>query len=283
MITSDFSSTEDGLQIFTYDWPVTAADAPVVQIAHGLAEHAPRYARLAEALNAAGFYVAANDHRGHGATIAGVPGDFGAPGFPGLWKDVAHYGELLRAAHPDSKLYLLGHSMGSFAAQNLLPQYSALYDGVIISGSTAIDVMAANMASGPAGDLSVFNAGFENRTGYEWLSRDEAEVDAYVADPLCGFALPEATTPALFADGARLADPVELAKIRSDLPLLILSGSEDPLAGGGQLTELVGSRYRAAGLTDVTVKVYPGARHEVFNETNRDEITADLISWLRAH
>jgi alpha-beta hydrolase superfamily lysophospholipase len=283
VITSSFASAQDGLKIVTYDWPVADPDAAVVQIAHGLAEPATRYARLATALNAAGYHVAANDHRGHGATIVVTPGDFGAPGFPGLWKDTVQYGELLRVAHPTSRLYLLGHSMGSFAAQNLLPEHSDLYDGVVLSGSTAIDVMAANMASGPAGDLSVFNAGFENRTGYEWLTRDEAEVDAYVADPLCGFALPEATTPALFADGARLADPVQLAKIRADLPLLIMSGSDDPLAGGGQLPELLGSRYRAAGVADVTVSVYPGARHEVFNELNRDQITADLIAWLEAH
>jgi alpha-beta hydrolase superfamily lysophospholipase len=226
--------------------------------------------------------VVGNDHRGHGATIHGVPGDFGAAGFTGLWEDIAQYSQLVRAAHPGKKLFLLGHSMGSFAAQNLLPKYSQLYDGVVLSGTTAIDVMAANMAAAPAADLSVFNAAFEFRTGYEWLSRDEAEVDAYVADPLCGFALPPETTPALFADGARLADPTELGKIRAELPMLILSGSDDPLAGGGPLPELVGSRYREAGLTDVTVKVYPGARHEVCNETNRDAVTADVISWLNA-
>ncbi len=277
-------SVQDGLRIVTFEWPATTGEVRgVVQIAHGLAEHSARYARLAAALNAVGYHVGSTDHRGHGASIAGTPGDFGAVGFSGLWHDVVQYGGLLRNAHADLPVYLLAHSMGSFAAQELLPEYSTRYDGVILSGSTAIDVMAARMAAGPAGDLSVFNSAFENRTGYEWLSRDEAEVDAYVDDPLCGFALPAETTPALFADGARLSDPAELARIRSDLPILIISGSDDPLSGGGQLPRLLAQRYTDAGVADVTVVVYPGARHEVFNETNRDEVTTGVVSWLQAH
>ena len=122
-----------------------------------------------------------------------------------------------------------------------------------------------------------------NRTGYEWLSRDEAEVDAYVADPLCGFDLPDATVPALFGAARRLAEPGELARIRSDLPILIVSGKADPLAGNGELVELLAQRYRDAGVQDVTVTVYDGARHEIFNELNRDQITADVINWLLAH
>jgi len=137
-------------------------------------------------------------------------------------------------------------------------------------------------AEGPVG-LEAFNAGFDHRTGYEWLSRDEAEVDLYVADPLCGFDLPDETVPALFGAAATLADPATLAGIRPDLPLLIVSGSDDPLAGGGQLVEVLGQRYRDAGLVDVTVKLYGGARHEVLNEINRDEVTADVVAWLDAH
>jgi alpha-beta hydrolase superfamily lysophospholipase len=95
--------------------------------------------------------------------------------------------------------------------------------------------------------------------------------------------LPPETTPALFGNAQRLSDPASLAKIRSDLPMLIMSGSDDPLAGGGELTRLIGKRYADAGVADVTVKVYPGARHEIFNEVNRDEVTADVIAWLREH
>src|SRR3546814_8251377 len=127
-------------------------------------------------------------------------------------------------------------------------EHSEQYAGVVLSGSTALDVLAAGMSQseGPVG-LEAFNAGFENRTGYEWLSRDEAEVDLYVADPLCGFDLPDATVPAIFSPAARVADP---ATVRDDLPLLVTSGSADPLAGGGQLVELLGQRYQDAGLTD---------------------------------
>jgi alpha-beta hydrolase superfamily lysophospholipase len=104
-----------------------------------------------------------------------------------------------------------------------------------------------------------------------------------VADPLCGFDLPDETVPALFGAAGTLADPTALASIRSDLPLLVVSGSEDPLAGGGQLVEALGQRYRDAGLRDVTVKLYDGARHELLNEINRDEVTSDVVAWLDAH
>lgn len=282
--TGSFPSPIDGLELATYSWDaVPAADSPrgVVQVAHGLAEHSARYDRLASALNQAGFLVRATDHRGHGGSIHAAPGDFGDAGFDGLIADVASYGASL--ASEGLPVFLVAHSMGSFAAQAVLLEHSDQYAGVVLSGSTALDVLAAAMADapedGPAG-LEAFNAGFEHRTGYEWLSRDEAEVDTYVADPLCGFDLPESTVPSLFAPAGKLAVP---EGVRPDLPLLIASGTDDPLAGGGQLVELLGQRYRDAGLTDVTVRTYPGARHEIFNETNRDEVTADVVAWLVAH
>jgi alpha-beta hydrolase superfamily lysophospholipase len=275
-----FTSPVDDLDLATYEWDV-ADPRGVVQIAHGLAEHSARYDRFARALNDAGYAVRATDHRGHGASIAGAPGDFGAPGFEALIADVAAYGASLRG---DLPLFLFAHSMGSFAAQSVILTNSEQYAGVVLSGSTALDLLAAGMAEaeGPVG-LEAFNAGFEPRTGYEWLSRDEAEVDRYVADPLCGFDLPEETVPALFGAAETLADPSALAGIRSDLPLLVASGADDPLAGGGQLVEVLGQRYREAGLVDVTVKLYDGARHEILNEINRDEVTADVLAWLDAH
>ena len=177
----------------------------MVQVAHGLAEHSARYDRFARALNEVGYTVRAVDHRGHGGSIAGTPGDFGAPGFEGLIADVAAYGASLRG---DLPLFLFAHSMGSFAAQSVILTHSEQYAGVVLSGSTALDLLAAGLAQaeGPVG-LEAFNAGFENRTGYEWLSRDEAEVDRYVADPWCGFDLPDETVPALFGAAATLADP----------------------------------------------------------------------------
>ena len=280
MQRSTFTSPVDDLELTSYEWDVADARG-VVQVAHGLAEHSARYDRFARALNEAGYAVRATDHRGHGASIAGTPGDFGAPGFEALIADVAAYGASL---HGDLPLFLFAHSMGSFAAQSVILTHSEQYAGVVLSGSTALDLLAAGMAEaeGPVG-LEAFNAGFEHRTGYEWLSRDEAEVDRYVADPLCGFDLPDETVPALFGAAGTLADPTALARIRSDLPLLVVSGSDDPLAGGGQLVEVLGQRYRDAGLADVTVKLYDGARHEILNEINRDQVTADVVAWLDAH
>jgi alpha-beta hydrolase superfamily lysophospholipase len=156
---------------------------------------------------------------------------------------------------------------------------------VILSGSTALALLVAAMANAPAeapAGLAGFNAGFEHRTGYEWLSRDAAEVDSYVADPWCGWDVPEDLIASLFAPAPRLADPALLALIRSDLPILIASGDADPLAAGGPLIQQLGQRHRDAGVADVTVTLYPAARHEILNETNRDELTGDIVACLRA-
>lgn len=285
--TSSFLSGADGTKVATYTWDnVAGKPAGVVQIAHGLAEHGERYDRFARALNAAGLVVHAVDHRGHGRTADGQLGDFRAAGFGGLIADVAQFGAMLRAQHGSLPLFLLGHSMGSFATQAAILDHASTWSGVVLSGSTALDLFAAGMANAPADappGLAAFNAGFEHRTGYEWLSRDDAEVDAYVADPWCGWDVPAEVIPSLFAPASRLADPAMLAGIRSDLPILIASGDADPLAAGGALIQVLGQRYRDAGIADVTVKLYPAARHEILNETNRDEVTADIVAWLRAH
>lgn len=282
-----FTSPHDGLALATYTWGGDL-ESPrgVVQIAHGLAEHSARYARVAEALTAAGYVVAALDHRGHGRSITQTPGDFGKAGWDGLVGDLVAFGAALAERHQGLPLFLIAHSMGSFAAQSALLEHAWQYAGVVLSGSSALDVLAAGMAAAPEGapaGLEAFNAGFEHRTGYEWLSRDEAEVDAYVDDPLCGFETPAETMPALFSHVGRLADPEALSAVRPNLPLLLVSGDADPLAGGGELIELLGRRYREAGLTDVTVRLYPQARHEVFNETNRDEVIGDVVEWVGAH
>ena len=140
--------------------------------------------------------------------------------------------------------------------------------------------MANAPTDAPAG-LAAFNEGFGHRTGYEWLARDAAEVDAYVADPWCGWDVPEDVIPSLFAPAPRPADPAQLARICSDLPILIASGAADPLAAGRVLLEQLGQRYRDAGVADVTVKLCPAARHEILNETNRGEVTGDVVGWMR--
>lgn len=285
--TSSFTSAADGTRIVTYTWSnVAGTPTGSVQIAHGLAEHGARYDRFAQALNAKGFVVHAVDHRGHGATAQGRLGDFGPAGFDGLIADVAQFGTLLREQSSGLPLFLFGHSMGSFAAQAAIIDHGSIWSGVVLSGSTAMDRLAAGMANAPAdapSGLEAFNASFEHRTGYEWLSRDAAEVDAYVADPWCGWEVPEPVIPSLFAPAARLADPQVLAGIRKDLPILIASGDADPLAGGGALIELLGQRYRDAGVADVSVRLYAGGRHEMLNETNRHEVTADIAAWFRSH
>ncbi|MFC7506047.1 alpha/beta fold hydrolase [Nocardioides sp. GCM10030258] len=278
--TATFTSPSDGTAIATYTWGEELEDPRgVVQIAHGLAEHGWRYDRLARALVAAGYRVHAVDHRGHGNSVASAD-QLGHFDFTALVADVAAFGASLKE-QSDLQLFLVAHSMGSFAAQTVILDHSDQYTGVVLSGSTALDVLGAELAKaeGPVG-LEAFNAGFEHRTGYEWLSRDDAEVDKYVADPLCGFDLPDTAVPQLFAGAARLGDPTALAGVRNDLPILVTSGDADPLSGGGQLVQLLGQRYRDAGVTDLTVSLYPEARHEIFNETNRDEITADVIEWL---
>lgn len=279
----DSFTAADGTEVATYRW--TGDDPPtwVAQIAHGMGEHAGRYARLADALVGAGAVVYANDHRGHGRT-AGSPdrhGDLGDGGWPGLMADLAALSAHARSDHPGLPLVVIGHSMGSFALQRHLLDCSADLDAAVLSGTSAIDVIAAGIDPTQEVDLSAFNAPFAPaRTDYDWLSRDPDEVDAYVADPGCGFGLGPASTASMIAGLDGVAEPDRLAGIRPDLPILLISGDADPLAGGGALIELVAERYREAGVRDVTVLLYPGARHEVFNETNRDEVTGDLLAWV---
>ena len=251
--TTSVPSRVDATPITTYAWQPPDTPSGVVQISHGVAEHALRYDRLAKALTAADYAVNCHDHRGHGTSIGEdvTLGGFGAAGWSGLVSDLVALSEQIRSQRPDLPLFLIGHSMGSFALQEAILDHSDLYAGVVLSGSTALDLLAASLSEsgGDSGDLSAFNAGFDHRTGYEWLSRDEAEVDKYVADPLSGFPLDAETIPALFGAADRLGDRDALSGIRSDLPILLVSGDADPLAGGGQLVEVLGQRYRDAGVS----------------------------------
>jgi alpha-beta hydrolase superfamily lysophospholipase len=281
--TTTTLTAPDGTQIACYRWIGDRPPRMIVQLAHGMGEHAGRYRRLAEALVGADAAVYANDHRGHGRTAGSVErqGDLGPGGWAGLMGDLSVVADHARSEHPGLPLVVLGHSMGSFALQRHLLDHSADLAGAVLSGTSAVDIIAAGIDPTQEVDLSAFNAPFEPaRTEYDWLSRDPDEVDAYVADAACGFGLDAAAAASMIEGLDGVADPERLAGIRPDLPILVLSGDADPLAGGGALIELVGDRYREAGVSDVTVRLYPGARHEVFNETNRDEITADLIAWL---
>nr|WP_274388271.1 alpha/beta hydrolase [Salsipaludibacter albus] len=263
----------------TYVWSPEGPAKAVVQVQHGLAEHAARYRRFAEALTDAGYLVYAADARGSGRSARDGDGygGWGEDGWLGWVDDVARLNARIREDEPDLPVGLVAHSMGSFATQQYLLDHHDEVDAVVLSGSTEVGWLVAVLDSDEPADLSMFNEPFEHRTGFEWLSRDEAEVDAYVADPACGWdAPPLADIDTL----AAAADPDRIAGIRSDLPILVVSGSHDPLAQGGPAVEALGERYREAGLEDVEVTLYDGARHEILNETNRDEVIADILSFL---
>ena len=283
MTASTFSYTSaDGTEIAAYRWDPPGEPRGAVQLTHGMGEHARRYEHVARALNDAGFVVYAQDHRGHGASAnPDALGDLGKGGWPGLVGDIGLLSAKIRSDQPGLPLILLGHSMGSFAVQQYLFDHSADADAVVLTGTAAIDLLEGALDLDQPIDLSAFNAPFAPaRTDYDWLSRDEAMVDAYVADPRCGFGIDTASGKAMFVGARRGADPAQVAAIRSDLPLYIAVGEADPVNGGLALLTPLADRYRAAGLTDVTVRTYPDARHEILNETNRDQIIAELITWI---
>jgi alpha-beta hydrolase superfamily lysophospholipase len=265
-----------------YKWDGASPKRGAVMIAHGMGEHALRYRPVAEALANAGYDVYANDHRGHGELAAeeNKLGDFGEGGFPGIVADMVGLTRLARGETPGKPLLLLGHSMGSFAAQLFMLDHSELVDGVALSGSAAVDMLGAAAMTG-AWRLEDLNAPFEPaRTPFDWLSRDAAEVDKYIADPLCGFTVKPESYGSLFSVAPRLADPAALSRIRRNLPLYLFVGDLDPVNAKLAWFRPLVDRYRDAGLTDVSWHVYGGARHEVLNETNRDEVTANLRAWL---
>jgi alpha-beta hydrolase superfamily lysophospholipase len=271
----------DGIEIATYRWAAQGRAHAIVQIAHGMAEHAQRYDHVAAFLNRAGLHVYANDHRGHGltGTHSNSVGSFGAGGWNALVDEVVKLTAVAREREHGLPVVLLGHSMGSIAAQQYILDHSPDIAAVALSGSVATDLLAMN--SNPDGDLTALNKVFEPaRTPFDWLSRDSMQVDAYVADPLCGFQLAQESMMSLGMSMMRLGDPKELARIRKDLPIYVFAGDADPLNQKLEWLKPVASRYRAAGIKEVAEKYYPGARHEVLNETNRDEVMGDLLAWI---
>ena len=276
--------SEGDQTVAVFRWLPAGAPRGVVQLTHGMGEHLLRYGHLAEVLTGAGFVVQGQDHRGHGATARAngtAPGSLGAGGWDALVADIGRLVELGRQDFPGLPLVLFGHSMGSFAVQQYLLDHSEDVDAAALTGTTLLDqIEGAIDTSGPV-DLSGFNAPFAPaRTDYDWLSRDEAQVDAYVADPWCGFGLDPTAGTEMLAGGRAVADPQRLAAIRPDLPVYIAVGEQDPVGGPVVLPQLLADRYREAGLKDVTFRVWPGGRHEILNETNRDEVEGELLSWI---
>lgn len=272
--------SSDGTAIHVRSWlPTDAEPRGVVQIAHGMGEHSDRYGHLAERLTGLGFAVYADDHRGHGLSMGPIPGDLGPDGWNLLVADEVALTEILRDRHPGLPVTLIGHSLGSFAVQQYLLDHSDLVDEVVLSGTTAVDGLFGEIAAAGGDLIAFFNAEFQpTRTEADWISRDEAQVDAYNADPWCGFAIDDTNMGLLAANAqTRLSNP---NTVRTDLPIYVMVGEKDPLNNKLRLSDLLVQRYRDAGLNDLTYQVYPDARHEVLNETNRDEVEADLLAWI---
>jgi alpha-beta hydrolase superfamily lysophospholipase len=274
---------QDGVDIVGYRWDPAGMPRGAVQLTHGMGEHVRRYGALARALTDRGLVVYGQDHRGHGATARSEEelGQLGPDGWTQLVDDVDLLVSLIRDEQPGLPLVLLGHSMGSFAVQQYLLKHSDRVDAVVLTGTTALDQLEPALDLDKPIDLAAFNAAFEPaRTEFDWLSRDEAIVDAYIADPRCGFGIDTDAAKDMFAGARRMADPGQVAAVRPDLPLYIAAGESDPVNANLALLNVLIDRYRAAGLTDVTVRTYPGARHEILNETNRDEVVASIIDWI---
>ncbi len=275
-----------------------------VQINHGMGEHAARYGRFAEALAAAGFAVYAHDHRGHGATTAqDAPlGVFARnDGFDQVVADVAAIHTHIKENSPQTPVVCFGHSMGSIIALNFALHYPKRVSGLacwnagVETGAlaTASKVILGteklfkgrNAPSSIALKLTfeAWNKGFKpNRTDFDWLSRDEAEVDKYVADPLCGFAVSVGLWLDLLDGVYYGADDRNLAALARDLPVHVQGGLEDPCSNRGRDMAHLAKRLEGAGLRDVTSVALVGTRHESLNEVNRDQTTADFITWLSA-
>lgn len=291
----------DGLPLHVNHWHDGQTPRALIMLAHGMAEHSLRYARLAEHLVAAGMALYALDQRGHGRTAEhGTLGHYAdEDGWRKVVGDLSTLNHHIRQQHPQTPIFLLGHSMGSYIGMAYLMGRSCSLQGAVLSGSNYQPVLLYRTARllagferwrlGPKGRSKVidflsfgsFNKAFRpNRTAFDWLSRDTAEVDRYVMDPLCGFVC----TTQLWCDlleGLQQITPLgNLAQIDADLPLLVLGGAHDPVSDGKRLGHLANA-LREAGLRRVELKIYPEARHELFNESNRDEVTAHLINWLQ--
>ena len=277
-------TSADGLSIACVKWGGHHDARGVVQIAHGLGEHIGRYAELAETLMQTGFVVYGNDHRGHGLTAqpSGSFGDFGPGGFDQLVEDMVSLSIIARNAYPRKPFILLGHSMGSFASQQFILDHSLSIDGLALSGSGALDDLVRFAQSVPAGadPMKMMNATFQpTRTPFDWLTRDNEEVDAFVSDRLCFPSLSARSMESFLNASPRLAEPRELRKVRPGLPIYIFSGSADPVGQGLEGVRRLINRYRRAGITSIAHDFYPGGRHEMLHELNRREVVRNLLTW----
>jgi alpha-beta hydrolase superfamily lysophospholipase len=296
---------EDGNAVAVYAWP--PASQPIkaaIQLSHGLAEHAGRYDGLAQDLTQAGYVVFASDHRGHGLT-ARSPAEYGflaeQDGFRRVIDDLYAVNRRIATLYPELPRVLFAHSFGSFAAQHYFASYGDSVAAAVLSGTDygtakllriALGLVAIERRRvGPKNRSALlqkltfgsYNDAFKPvRTDYDWLSRDTAEVDKYLADPMCGFAATTQAWQDLIRGLVQAEDPALLARIPKKLPIYMFAGALDPVGHAGKGPTALAKAYARAGLSQVTLKLYPGGRHEMINEVNRAEVTRDLIAWLDA-
>ena len=293
-------SAPDDHQVFCRRWPVGSPRA-VVQLVHGGAEHSGRYEALAERLNDAGYAVYAEDHRGHGRTgeINTRLGDMGAANaFERVCNDVLALGSRASVEYPGIPLVLLGHSLGSLIAQRIVLRPDQPYHAVVLSGSPDILQVAqgADLVHAEvnrvgrhevseileAGIVEGFAAAFPDaESPHAWLSRDDEQLRLYEQDRFCGFPLSTGAWQDLISAMLVTTElPALAAGLRKDLPVYVLSGTADPVHNDWTAIERLEKNYRACALEDITVVSYPEGRHEMFNETNREQVIAALITWL---
>ncbi|MCP2051406.1 UNVERIFIED_ORG: alpha-beta hydrolase superfamily lysophospholipase [Pseudomonas fluorescens] len=293
-------TANDRSRLYVNQWLPDGPAKAMIMLSHGMAEHSGRYARLAEALCAAGYGLYALDQRGHGRTAdEGTLGLYAEKdGWNKVVGDLASLNQHIGQQQPGLPIILLGHSMGSYIAQAYLLHHSASLDGAILSGSN-FQPVALYRAAGVIARLErarqglrgrsalidflsfgSFNKAFKpNRTAFDWLSRDPLEVDKYINDPLCGFRCTNQLWIDLLGGLQQISKASNLAQIDPGLPIMVMGGECDPVSEGKRLKSLAHA-LREAGCQNLQLNIYPQARHEVFNETNRDEVTADVLKWL---
>lgn len=282
----------------------TACESPVamVQISHGMCENFSRYEAFAKFLSENGFLVFGHDHLGHGASAA-TPDDLGfishRDGAEHLVDDVHSLCWRMKEEHPDLPVILLGHSMGSFVARAVLEKYPDTYTAAIIMGTagpdmpTAAGKLLAHLVIALRGERyrsrllrSISFAGYTKRCGKDcdpnaWLTRDPAVVARYNAEPLCGFVFTARAYSDLFTLLGGVSRRAWAEKIRRDLPLLLVSGEEDPVGGWGKGVKKIAERLKHAGVQDLTLSLYPGMRHEILNELSYETVWSDLLQWMK--
>jgi len=293
---------EDGHQILVDSWHPEAGISPkaFLHIFHGLGEHTARYERFAQSCVAAGLIVLAHNHRGHGENCDSE--------FLGHYADDDGWNKVIadallvqndaRKDFPDLPLVLMGHSMGSYIAQSFVMRHPQKVSQLILSASTYAPRLRLRLGKwlatfdawrhGPRNKSEMlnqmsfgdFNKRFApNRTEFDWLSRDKHEVDKYIDDPLCGAPSSSQLWHDLTGGMLEITSRRAVASVPNDMPLLILGGQFDPVGGEKGMT-LLADAYRKSGHADVTLRVYADGRHEMLNETNRDEVTKDIIRWI---